>query len=194
MTFPTHELTGVVLSLAYMKFSGDTFLFPLLISSFSSLLPDIDEPQSRAGRKIPILSWLIKKFLGHRGATHSLFLMFIFTLVFFFILYYFGFPLFWGIYFLIGYLGHLLMDLPSARGIPLFWPFSKQMYSLGHIKVKYRRIIDSKGNFCYVPSRGERLIQLLLLLCLFYLSFDFLSFYLKDLFEILSFNGFNYDF
>lgn len=39
---------------------------------FGSLLPDIDEPESYIGRRIPIFSNILSIFISHRGITHYL--------------------------------------------------------------------------------------------------------------------------
>ena len=48
----------------------------LLGLSIGGLFPDIDEPQSYIGRRVPVLPRIIKYFFGHRGLTHQ-FLFFI---------------------------------------------------------------------------------------------------------------------
>lgn len=54
---------------------------PLYIGSLTlgALIPDIDEPQSYIGRKIPFLPRIIKYLFGHRGITHQ----FVFFLILF---------------------------------------------------------------------------------------------------------------
>ena len=49
----------------------EIFLF-YMFCLLGSIFPDIDEPQSKIGRKTLGASNLIKTFFGHRGLTHSL--------------------------------------------------------------------------------------------------------------------------
>lgn len=194
MTYPTHQLTGVVISLAYMKHTGDITLYPLLVSSISSLIPDIDEPHSRAGRKIPILSQLIKTIFGHRnGMTHSFFAMALFSTIFYVILNSLktepSLSLLLTTHFILGYSGHLLMDIITKSGIPLLWPIKKQKISIGQIKIKSKKI----GPHKYKPGWGERITQLILLITLIYLSHELIAYNLKDLIEIIKINGKNFN-
>ena len=39
---------------------------------FAALLPDIDEPRSSLGSRVPVASWAIHGLFGHRGVTHTL--------------------------------------------------------------------------------------------------------------------------
>lgn len=183
MNFVTHQLTGIVLSLSFMKITGDTSLVPLAVASIGSLIPDIDEPRSKAGQKVPVVSGFLKSTLGHRGGTHSFFMMFIFTLLFIGLLYYFKFPLYLFIYFVLGYVSHLFMDLLTVAGVPLFWPFSKVRFRISNIKVQSRKIITSSG-YKFMPSRTERAIQIILCIMLFFLCIDYFWFSIGDLMYI----------
>jgi len=110
-----------------------------------ALLPDIDEPRSFIGRRLWVLSRIIrlfdiflrqggKSFLGHRGAFHSLLPIVLFGGLYFgidqaSITYSDEIQLFiQGI--IIGYLSHLLLDLLTNRGIPLLYPFSSKKISI----------------------------------------------------------------
>lgn len=56
-----------IIQMDYVMFSW-FFAF----SIFGSVLPDIDEPNSYVGRKFPIFSHILAKFIKHRGVTHLL--------------------------------------------------------------------------------------------------------------------------
>jgi membrane-bound metal-dependent hydrolase YbcI (DUF457 family) len=76
---------------------------PLLIGS---VFPDADIRKSMIGKIIPL--WL---FFNHRGFTHSLCGLVVFTLP----IMYFNFK--WGCIFACGYLLHLMMDDTTPMGI-----------------------------------------------------------------------------
>ncbi|MBU1711452.1 MAG: metal-dependent hydrolase [Proteobacteria bacterium] len=141
MTAKGHILTSgfsVFLPLAFLNSNKDLFaisifefipidneldmLIILLSVYFGSLLPDIDEPESRIGRKFPIVSNVIKSIFGHRGITHTLAfpLLFIVLSIYFESLRY----LFAGI--ALGVINHILGDMLTKGGIKnIFFPFLK---------------------------------------------------------------------
>jgi len=90
-----------------------------------SLLPDIDTPHSTLG-KYNLLSY----FMSHRGFTHTLLGLAIFSF------------LVYGIFpniskgFIFGYYLHLLMDFLTPQGIMWLYPFSKKYFSVWKRKSK----------------------------------------------------------
>lgn len=88
-----------------------------------SLLPDIDHPQSYLGRRLTPLSVPIFKLFGHRGITHSFLSLSILGIILtksrYVNTYLSG-----GV--LLGYLSHLIADMFTPTGIPLFYPMKKK--------------------------------------------------------------------
>lgn len=124
MNFGAHMALGVLVYQDASAFFGaptEPWLFiPAIIGS---LLPDIDQPESQIGKHVPAISSTAKKFLGHRGVTHSLFALVMLTAA--------GFAaggvvgqavtaLCWG------YASHLLGDWLTVKGIPFFWPMPQK--------------------------------------------------------------------
>jgi inner membrane protein len=113
MRWPTHCVAGLAAGLLIT-----TEPAALIVSGVSALIPDIDIPTSKVGRAFPILSTIINIAFGHRGIFHSLLaagLIYLLVLKLF--------PAY-SIYFLIGYLSHLLLDCLTPAGVPLLWPIS----------------------------------------------------------------------
>lgn len=91
------------------------------------LLPDVDEPRSWIGRRLPILAYPLNRIFGHRGFTHSLAALALLAI---------GLKALTGtagnladlawlhvcLPLLIGYASHLLGDLLTPSGVPLLWP------------------------------------------------------------------------
>lgn len=143
MNYKAHSVggicTGLAFSIATMP-QENQFLYTAVITTSAlvgSLLPDIDEPNSFVGKKVWLLSKLIKFTTGHRGIFHTLIITLIFPLIYFLtkdneiFLKYNWFPYFnvmLGL--VIGYLSHLLMDSMTGMGVPLFWPITKQKVSI----------------------------------------------------------------
>lgn len=115
----THVTLGLSCWIGYAQVKGiPVEPIPLILVSFGALLPDIDHPKSKFGRAVPFISYPISAVLGHRGITHSFFA--IGTAAAFLWLYDYQFwfvaPL------VVGYISHLLGDVFTNSGAPLFWP------------------------------------------------------------------------
>ena len=81
MNYRTHQIGGVCTGIAVGRilapapYNNESLFFIGIVtvaSAFGSLLPDIDEPNSKIGQKVKIISGLIKSTFGHRGLMHSL--------------------------------------------------------------------------------------------------------------------------
>lgn len=188
MNGKTHQLvglTGSILTSAILYkigvFDIPASLATVAMSSIGSYIPDIDHVGSKAGKKVPILSypikglsslfsWLYKKtrckvfdriseWFEHRGIFHApLFWMLIFIPLFIFIP-----PLIThelvqhmvigGLFGLaLGVVLHLLADMLNPTGIPLFMPII-------HTKFRLARIVTG--------SKAELVFKVLMLLLLF---------------------------
>ena len=96
----------------------------LAAAALGALLPDIDHPQSWAGRKMRVVSVPLSLLIGHRGLTHSA-LAVAACLVALAVM---------GMGWLaapvvVGYLSHLLADALTPSGVPLLWP-SRRRFTL----------------------------------------------------------------
>ncbi len=128
MTGRTHLYAGVAASAYLLLHAGAPLTaFPgaLAAAAVGALLPDIDEPHSRAAHAVPIAGAVageaLKHSVGHRTATHSLLAL---------ALLYFGVHALWPqvprLVLLSGALGfasHLLLDALTPEGVDLLWPF-----------------------------------------------------------------------
>ncbi len=126
MQYRTHIVTSITVGAAIAAYSSIPFTLSYTVGvMIGSLLPDIDEPNSYVGRRSFGIAKTMKKVFGHRGMTHSLVALLIMAYLllrtsdsFFFM----------GI--IIGYALHILEDLFSMQGVPLFWPFRKKKIRL----------------------------------------------------------------
>ncbi|HLO77719.1 MAG TPA: metal-dependent hydrolase [Magnetospirillum sp.] len=122
----SHIVVGAALWAVSAKLAGGHPADPqaLAAAALGSLLPDIDHPQSWAGRKLRPISVPLSMLVGHRGVTHSaiavlgglaaLLLMGMGWM---------AAPL------VIGYLSHLVADGLTPSGVPLLWP-SRRRFTL----------------------------------------------------------------
>lgn len=94
----------------------------IICAGIGALLPDIDNPRSILGKKVPLISLLCGK---HRGWTHSLLGAMIFSLPLILFTDTAGYAL------LTGYLTHLALDFLNPAGIKFFWPFGRHRSIIG---------------------------------------------------------------
>lgn len=105
-----HLVIGAILALLFAHTPADS-----VVIMMTSLLPDIDHPNSTFGRYNPLAHW---GWVQHRGFSHSLIGIFLFCLPF---LAFGGHAYGMAV---IGYAGHVLGDVflglfPKKQGMPL---------------------------------------------------------------------------
>lgn len=145
MRYKTHALGGLLFGVTTMPFlSIPLFSVEGVIwlsgSVLGSLLPDIDHPNSYIGKRLKPLSFAINKTFGHRGITHTLLFVFLISFLFW-LLSLFLIPssltfLFYSFFVgcVIGIVSHLVLDMSTKSGVPLFYPISKKNISILPIK------------------------------------------------------------
>ena len=128
----THQAFAVTLAALAMN-AGGLHISPwvgLPLASFGSLIPDIDHPESKLGRRVYPLSSLLFQFAGHRGFFHSLVFWGMMTFAFYLANSYLGqgyLPEAW-LLISIGHLSHLLGDMFFGRhGVQLLWPIRRRI-------------------------------------------------------------------
>lgn len=126
MTAPNHIIGGIVITGLFGSFLNLNILAsPIFIAStiFGSLVPDIDYSKSMIGKVFrPISKYLNRRF-GHRTITHSLLAMFGSFLLFAMIESTFFEKTTTSKIYLLGYFSHLVLDMMTVQGVPLFYPF-----------------------------------------------------------------------
>jgi inner membrane protein len=130
MSGANHVTGGVVFTGIFASFwNVNVFEKPqfLFFTAFFAILPDIDHLKSPIGKLFyPIAKWLNLKY-GHRTITHSLICYFsLFAIVAAADSLSFGegkgeVTLIFGF----SYFSHLLFDMLTKQGVPLFWPFMR---------------------------------------------------------------------
>ena len=156
----THKIGGLCAGAVVATFLPEMTVVKYEIvvaaSVIGSLYPDIDEPNSTAGKKARLVSKTIKGVFGHRGIIHTPFnLIALLGLMYYFHLTYApGLiknvdynTLPWMIYVMIGfgfgYFSHLFLDFITPQGIMLFFPFSKAKLHILDLRGKGRDILCS---------------------------------------------------
>jgi inner membrane protein len=130
MSGANHIVGGTVFTGIFASFwNVNVFEKPqyLFFTAFFAILPDVDHLKSPIGKLFyPIAKWLNLKY-GHRTITHSLICYFsLFAIVAAADSLSFGegkgeVTLIFGF----AYFSHLLFDMLTKQGVPLFWPFMR---------------------------------------------------------------------
>jgi len=128
MTAPNHivggfTVTGIFAAIGGINILQDYRLLPVIL--LGALLPDIDTTKSVIGRLVKPVAKIINQKYGHRTITHSLIALIGLTAVVsaFQAAYFPGLAI--AQVFGLAYASHLLLDMVTVQGIPLFYPFSK---------------------------------------------------------------------
>ena len=167
MTVKTHMISSLVFAYPALIVLGETSLletndilydqsFLLLYIGgviFGSTFPDIDEPGSYIGRKLPFISHILNIFIQHRGITHTILILFLYFMMFFFAemkykehigsiteIFFLGF--------IVGNLGHILGDMTTKSGVTILYPFTSK--SFGLLPKRYRYITGSAVEYLVV--------------------------------------------
>lgn len=149
----THGLIGVALGLGVATIYHVTPEASLALAGLAgglALLPDIDHPQGKLRRKMGTVGHIGLFWLKHRGITHTLIALVAVAAAAYMLL-----PLPYAIGAAGGYLSHLLADMVTVSGLPVFWPYKRESL---HIMPKRLRITTN--------TLPEHLLALVLMLFL----------------------------
>lgn len=141
MTGRSHQLIGLVGAVGTVTWGLPPHYAPaalaafLLAAHFGALVPDIDSGAADVWEHVPfggVASKAAGTFLSHRNFTHSLLgLALIGGLTWYLVRFS---PSYWGLEpqllwtgLMIGYAAHLLADMMTVEGIPLFWPWQRML-------------------------------------------------------------------
>ena len=146
MQYRTHQIGGFcagiiagvsMIEAPYNPTTMGALSIVVIASTIGSVIPDIDEPNSIAGRKIWIISKIIKKVFGHRMITHTPIFVLALAIGFYYLgqsyvlnTEYFEWYYFGVMGFLVGYVSHFVMDSLNPTGIMYLWPLSRKRFSI----------------------------------------------------------------
>lgn len=128
MTTPNHIVGGITITGICGGFMDINILespWYLATIVFAALLPDIDHTKSIIGLTFYPIAKFINRRYGHRTITHSLSCLLLLSLVAGMASIYFTDTKIYGTIFFLAYLSHLIIDMTTVMGIPLFYPFVK---------------------------------------------------------------------
>jgi inner membrane protein len=153
MMFYTHLAFGILVSLISINiFNIDNKIIFILVAILFSIFPDIDQRQSKIGKKYKCTSIIVNFLFGHRGLFHSIYI----PLALYFVFYYINNEV--GIAILVGYFSHLFMDSITKHGIKPLYPLINKKIN-GAIKTN---------------SILEKILFLIITLLVFYLLLKYI--------------------
>lgn len=141
MTGKTHQILGISAAATYFLvvsengYNAATFAAVLFAGHLAALVPDLDESTALIWDKIPlgkIFGTITDPFIRHRNFTHSLFGVALFGTLAYWLTSLM--PDYWHINRMvlfiatvISYSSHILSDMFTVEGVPLFFPFGKMI-------------------------------------------------------------------
>lgn len=133
----THQTFGITFGLITVFFLqlfniqpngiGESLIFFVLVL-LGSLLPDLDTPKSKLGRKFWPISFIISLFVKHRTATHSLLFVAVVGAVSGILFATFSSSWFFILAITVGTSSHIVGDWLTKRGVPFLYPFKKERF------------------------------------------------------------------
>jgi inner membrane protein len=128
MSGTNHITGGIVFTGIFASFwNVNIFEKPEMLAAtgFFAILPDVDHLKSPIGKAFYPLAKFLDKRYGHRTITHSLtvFIPGIFLVMF--LEKAFGSSFSYTLVFAFAYFSHLLFDMLTKQGVPLFYPFKR---------------------------------------------------------------------
>ncbi len=130
---------GVFIIQPFIPIESTHLLIFYFAIAFGAIFPDIDEPHSKIGRMFIGVSNIMNIIFGHRGFTHSLPFIVILSLLVFVLCNFESVRTFInGFYenalvflvsgFILGNLLHIVGDMMTLSGVPIFLPFKSKKY------------------------------------------------------------------
>lgn len=98
-----------------------------LLGAWVGLLPDIDHPNSRISRTFGILGFPFR-ITPHRTLTHAIWIPLALGAIAL------AYPHWITLTIASAYLSHIIGDMITPRGVPLFYPLSRRAYGLGLVR------------------------------------------------------------
>lgn len=128
MTLPNHIAGGIVFTGVFGAFCGVNILHEpglIVMTVLAATFPDIDVPSSLWGRIFKPISKAINRKFGHRTITHSLLFLLLGYGAVAGAVEVLGSKTPYPTVFLLAYFSHLLFDMLTVQGVPLFYPYNK---------------------------------------------------------------------
>ena len=135
MTGQAHLLGSTLIGAYYMVNTNFTVGAPFAIGSMiGGIFPDVDEKHSKISNNIPLISFIARLFVGHRGIIHTPIFLIILCFVIKCICIVLHIPKHFLNGFICGFICHLLQDSMTRRGIKWLYPFINKSFRILHLR------------------------------------------------------------
>ena len=128
MTLPNHIVGGLTFTGIFAALTDVNILEKpsyIIVVIIASMLPDIDHTKSLIGKIFFPISKYLNRNYGHRTLTHTLLFLILGTVITGILERNFTGDTTYSKLFFFGYLSHLIFDMMTVQGVPLFYPFSR---------------------------------------------------------------------
>lgn len=128
MTLPNHLAGGIVFTGVFGAFLGVNILNDpglIIMTCAAATVADIDVPSSLWGRTLKPISKAINRRFGHRTITHSVFFMLAIWGAVAGAVEVIGSDAPYPTVFLLAYGSHLIFDMMTVQGVPIFYPYHR---------------------------------------------------------------------
>jgi len=140
MRTPTHITGGLFITgtlASFFNINIFAHISYLILITIFSILPDIDLRKSTIGRLLYPIAYLIDKRFGHRTITHSLLFVFLISCITIIILKIFLLPYTYLLLILFALFSHLILDMITIQGVPLFYPKRNPCVIPGNVDYRF---------------------------------------------------------
>jgi inner membrane protein len=103
------------------------------LAGAAALLPDIDHPRSTIRREMGLLGRVGLFWLSHRGLTHTWLLLLVLGAAALLLL-----PAPVALAAIAGYSSHIVMDMMTVSGLPVFWPVTDGKFYVLPYPLRFR--------------------------------------------------------
>lgn len=139
----THILVGMASGLVVATSLHTRPLDSLILAGLAgaaALLPDVDHPKADIRQKLGLLGTFTFGWMSHRGITHTWLLVFFFGALALLTL-----PSAVALALIAGYSSHLVADMATRSGLPVFWPLtSAKFFVLPYpLRVRTGSVVES---------------------------------------------------
>lgn len=163
MLYKTHLAATYALALPLLASTDSLTVGNLIAVGIGSLFPDIDHPKSFIGNRTRGISDGIGFLFGHRGLAHSILGVLFFLFASRSLISLLQLPYEWGIWFIAGYIAHLIEDSFSKNGVAWLQPVYNKRIQSG-FKVVYYRTGKLGETILLLLSTGAIIYQLSLII------------------------------
>lgn len=135
MTGRAHLMGGALIGVSFMINKNYSEGIPFIIGSMTgSVFLDIDSRNSKISNRLPVLSFMTRLFVGHRGIVHTPIFIIILSIMIQCVSMVLHIPEHFLLGFICGSFCHLLQDSMTRRGIRWLYPITNKSFHILYLR------------------------------------------------------------